>query len=533
VKIEDRHPLAPTPTGVPERAPTIQRLARRVSASTGWRRRGLAVSFGALAALALPPVHALPLLWIAFPGLVWLIDGARSDRSAFAAGWWFGFGHFSLGLYWISYALWVDPVRFGWLIPFAVFGLGGLLGLFTGLASAAAHRLAPAGVVRVLSLAAAWVLLEWVRSWFCTGFPWNLMATVWMPVLPVLQFAAVAGSYGLSLLTVAVAGLPAVLAEPGRSRRIAVAAGLAALAAVAGFGSWRLPAGPMPTVPGVRLRLVQADIEQTLKWRPEMRVENLRTHLELTLSPGFDQVTDVIWPETAAPSFLDHDAAARRAMAAATPAHGLLITGAVRGTDPKVTTFQVWNSLQALNAAGDVVATYDKAHLVPFGEYVPLRHILPLDKITPGGTDFTAGPGAVTLDLPGLPPAGPLICYEVIFPGEVVDRARRPDWLLNVTNDGWFGLSAGPYQHFAAARLRAVEEGLPLVRAANTGISAVVDPYGRVTEELPLGAQGVLDSSLPRPLPAANPSARPIAAVLALTLLLGLQAIRRALSIGE
>jgi apolipoprotein N-acyltransferase len=170
---------------------------------------------------------------------------------------------------------------------------------------------------------------------------------------------------------------------------------------------------------------------------------------------------------------------------------------------------EIWNSLQALNHQGEIVATYDKAHLVPFGEYVPLRGILPLAKITAGGINFTAGKGAATVDLPGLPPASPLICYEVIFPGEVVDRANRPSWLLNLTNDGWFGLSAGPYQHLAAARLRAVEEGLPLVRAANTGISAVVDPYGRVIGEIPLGTQGVLDSTLPLAL---SPSA-PFAAI--------------------
>ncbi len=474
----------------------------------GWRRALAAIVLGVLAALALPPLHVIPVLWLAFPGLLWLIDGASRDRGAFAVGWGFGFGHFSAGLYWIAYALLVDPERFGWMIPFAVFGLGGLLGLFPALAALAARRLARPGVPRVLMLAAAWTLFEWVRGWILTGFPWNLIGTVWLPVLPVAQFAALAGTLGLGLLTVIVAAMPALLACPTPPRRAAVAASLAVLAGVALWGALRLPAGPVDAVPGVRLRLVQANIEQTLKWKPEMRAQHLKDNLDLTWGPGFDRVTDVVWPETAAPSFLAQDPVARQYLARAAPPGGLLLTGAARGTAPGVEPFQIWNSLQAIDDRGDIVASYDKAHLVPFGEYVPLRSILPLAKLTAGGADFTAGPGPATLDLPGLPPASPLICYEVIFPGAVVEPARRPDWLLNVTNDGWFGLSAGPYQHFAAARLRSIEEGLPLVRAANTGISAVVDPYGRVIGELPLGAKGVLDSALPRSLPRPTPFAR-------------------------
>lgn len=482
--------------------------ADRVAVQQGWRRRGLAMLFGVLAALALPPIHALPLLWVAFPGLIWLLDGASRGRQAFADGWWFGFGHFSVGLYWISYALLVDPVRFGWLVPFAIFGLGGLLGIFVGIAVFFTRRLTSPGVPRVLGLALAWVLFEWVRSWIFTGFPWNLIGSVWMPVLPVVQFAAVAGTYGLGLLTVVVAAMPAVLVHPGRSNQGAVLASLLILAAVAGWGGIRLTGGSTPSVPDVRLRLVQPNIEQTLKWKPEMRLAHLQEHLDLTLSPGWDKVTDVIWSETAAPSFLERDPTARAMMAAATPPGGLLITGAVRGTLPGVDPFRVWNSMLVLTRGGEITATYDKSHLVPFGEYVPLHNLLPLDKVTAGSVDFTPGTGVATLALPGLPAVGPLICYEVIFPDEVVDRAHRPAWLLNITNDGWYGISAGPYQHFAAARLRAVEEGLPLVRAANTGISGVIDPYGRVLSHLPLGTQGVLDAPLPTPLPAAMPFAR-------------------------
>jgi apolipoprotein N-acyltransferase len=275
-----------------------------------------------------------------------------------------------------------------------------------------------------------------------------------MPVLPVVQFAAIAGTYGLGLLTVVVAAMPAVLSRPSRAHRMAMLVCLLVLAAVAGWGGLRLADGSTAAVEGVRLRLVQANIEQTLKWNPEMRMQHFQEHLTLTTQPGWDRVTDVIWPETAAPTFLERDNVARGLMAAATPPGGLLISGAVRGTAPNVEPFRIWNSLLALDGRGDIVGTYDKAHLVPFGEYVPLHGLLPLDKITAGSVDFTPGTGVATLALPGLPPVGPLICYEVIFPGEVVDRAHRPQWLLNITNDGWYGISAGPYQHLAAARLR-------------------------------------------------------------------------------
>jgi apolipoprotein N-acyltransferase len=380
------------------------------------------------------------------------------------------------------------------------------LAVFSGLAAWIAFRCSRPGLARIFALAAAWAVLEWVRSWVLTGFPWNLLGSVWLVLPPVAQFASVGGSYGLSLVTVLVASLPVLLTR--RTGRIAFAGGMAGLLAIAAWGAFRLSSGPLPTVPNVRLRLVQANIEQTLKWNPEMRLQHFRQHLDLTQAPGWDKITDVIWPETAAPSFLERDPEARRLIAAATPPGGLLITGAVRGTLPGVLPFRIWNSLEALDGRGEIVATFDKAHLVPFGEYVPLHDLLPLAKITAGSVDFSAGPGPQTIDLPALPPVGPLICYEVIFPADVVDPARRPAWLLNLTNDGWYGISAGPFQHLAAARLRAIEEGLPLVRAANTGISAVIDPYGRVLSELPLGKSGILDSELPQALRQVPPYGR-------------------------
>jgi apolipoprotein N-acyltransferase len=208
----------------------------------------------------------------------------------------------------------------------------------------------------------------------------------------------------------------------------------------------------------------------------------------------------VIWPETAAPAFMDEDPDARQAMTLLVPPGGLMLLGVLRGTPEDVRPVQEWNSLQVLDGQGRIVGQYDKAHLVPFGEYTPYSDILHLPKVTPGSVDISAGPGPLTLELPGLPPVAPIICYEAIFPGAIVDEAHRPAWILNVSNDGWFGISSGPYQHFAAARMRAIEEGLPVIRNANNGISGAIDPYGRVIAKLGLDAVGVVDTDLPQPL---------------------------------
>jgi apolipoprotein N-acyltransferase len=475
----------------------------RLAALTGWRRRGTLAGLGGLAALALPPVHLLPVLLLALPGLVWILDGSRDRKAAFGAGWWFGAGWFSAGLYWISHALLTDPARFGWMIPFAVFGLSGVLAVFLGLATLATRWLAPTGPGRILVLAAAWTLADWLRSFVLTGFPWNPLGSVWDASTAVLQAGALVGVYGLTLLTVLSFAAPAVLADVlGRRAKatLLVAAAALPLAAFAG-GSLRLASAASEMVPDVTLRLVQANITQSHKWRDDLREANLDRHVELSRRPGWDKLTAVVWPETAAAFFLDLDAPRRARVAEAAPPGGLVLTGAPRLTPRGVEPVTVWNSLMAVDGAARIVALYDKVHLVPFGEYVPLRAVLPIAKITHGGTDFSPGPGLRTLALPGLPPASPLICYEAIFPHAVVGADQpRPGWLLNVTNDGWFGLSSGPHQHLAAARMRAVEEGLPLVRAANTGISAVIDGYGRVISSLPLGESGVVDSPLPRVL---------------------------------
>ncbi len=476
---------------------------------SGWRRLAVSFVLGAAATLAMAPLHIVPALVVSFTSLVWLLAAAGRQRTAFALGWWFGFGYFVTGLYWMGSAFLVEADKFAWMLPFAVMGLPAILGFFTGAATAAARYLTRFGVGEVAALALAWTAFEWIRGHVFTGFPWNLTGYAWAGSDAVLQSAAYIGIYGLSLLTVAAAAAPATLrlrkeASAGSGRSwLPSALAVLCFAVLWGAGSLRLSGAPNGDVEGVRLRLVQAAIPQHLKWLPELRRSHLERQLQMTSEPGIEAVSHVIWPETATPFFVGRDAALRDMLGGAVRSGGLLITGAPRTTAQRETPFRVWNSVVAVDATGRLQASYDKFHLVPFGEYVPFRGILAklgVERLAAGRGDFQSGPGPTTLRWPGLPPVSPLICYEVIFPGDVADRGNRPAWLLNLTNDGWFGRTAGPYQHFAAARTRAVEEGLALVRSANTGISAIVGPLGRVRASLGLGEAGTLDGALPKSL---------------------------------
>ena len=469
---------------------------------------------GIVAALALPPLYLAPSLIIAFTALAWLLAGVKSKKSAFALGWWFGFGYFTISLYWVGFALFVEADKYAWLLPFAALGLPALLAIFTGLATLMAYliirRFDLTGLSRVLALAMSWTLFEWLRSFVLTGFPWNLTGYAWGASDALVQFASVVGVHGLGLTGLIIAASPATLADvppasPGLKRWATVTGSIILLLAIGIWGQARLMQNPTAYVSGVNLRLVQPAIEQKDKWRREFRHIFLEQYLQMS-TQGQNQPSLLIWPETAIPYFLDRDPEIRRTLGHILAPGSLLITGVPRThAAPRKpgARFEVWNSIQALNAQGGIVATYDKHHLVPFGEYVPLRSVLGLlgiERLAAGRGDFLPGPGPQTMTLPGYPTVGPQICYEAIFPGDVVSKAQRPGWMLNVTNDAWFGVSAGPWQHFAIARMRAIEEGLPLVRSANSGISAIFDPYGRVTGQLGLGVSGILDGQLPRAL---------------------------------
>jgi apolipoprotein N-acyltransferase len=490
----------------------------------GWQRTLAAFAAGAFGALAMPPFGLFPALAVSFTVAVWLVDGTTGKRgrllpalrSAFAIGWWFGFGYFLAGLWWIGAAFLVDADQFGWLLPIAVVGLPALLAVFPALGFALARLLWPPGAARLLSFAAMLAASEWLRGHLLGGFPWNAFGYALAGEIHLAQTVCVIGLPGLTLVTVLIMASPALLADDPDifpwSRRTPLMA-LAGLVAMAAFGLLRLSTTEVGTVEGVRLRIMQPAIPQDDKFRPALRDEVMKRYLELSdratrpETSGLARVTHLIWPESAFPFIVSRDADALSDIANLLPPGATLLTGAGRAEDAAQgeEAMRFFNSVHVIDSTGSILDTYDKTHLVPFGEFLPVQSVLEaigLRQLTELRGGFTPGPRLRTLEVPNAPPAGMLICYEAIFPGDVVDPGHRPGWLLNVTNDAWFGRTPGPYQHFLQARVRTIEEGLPMVRAANNGISAVIDPLGRVLTSLPLGNVGVLDSSLPHELSA-------------------------------
>jgi len=464
----------------------------RLASLRGFRADLSALALGALAALALPPLYLLPVLLLAFPGLLALIDAAPRALIAARRGWWFGFGLNLIGLYWITEAILIEAARFWWFVPIAVPALAATLALFVA-AAAWVARFARAGWPRACALAGAWVLADLARQFVATGFPWNLLGSVWeFPGQPgdvFIQPAAWVSIHGMTLATVLLALTPAL----GRRWMLA---GVAVVAAWAGAGLVRLRL-PTPPPTGIKVVLVQGNVAEGQKFDLSLRVAIFERYLDLTrrgmarAGPG---PAAVVWPETAFPGLLAQDPRARQIILQATGGAPALI-GSVRfdrNERPR-------NSLFALTDSATVAGVYDKWHLVPFGEYQPDWFPVGI-QVVPGG-GFARGPGPRTLQVPGLPPVGPLICYEAIFPGQVVDPNQRPAWLVNITNDAWFGDSSGPRQHMEAARMRAVEEGLPLLRAANTGITTAFDARGHELAQIPRATPDVLVVPLPPALP--------------------------------
>jgi apolipoprotein N-acyltransferase len=497
------------------------------------------VSFlaGVAAAAALPPLYLLPGLAGFGVLLALLHQGSPGPLPAFQRGTAFGFGFFLTGLYWVGIAFFADAERFGIYAVPAVLGLALFLALSVGLAAAlVALRRWRSVTARTLAFAIAWTLAEPVRGAWGLQFPWNPVALVWAASDATLQAVALVGTYGLSLLTVAAAGLTAPLFLAGAAHRgRAVILPLLFAGAVLAAGALRLATATPVADTDVELRIVQANVAQHHKWDPEQRFTWFSRHLELSAAPRAAPARVVVWPESAVPYDIDAQLEVRDYLTPAVPRQGALLVGGDRyelDREPAV----AHNTLFALGTGAEVLARYDKVDLVPFGEFLPFRAVLgrlSLSKLTQGSIDFLPGPGRMTLRVAGLPPASPLICYEAAFPGGATVAGDRPAWLVNITNDAWFGRSSGPYQHLAMARMRAVEEGLPLVRAANTGISAVTDAYGRVRDRLRLGRTGVIDAVLPGALPEPSFSRRHapfvllflLAAATALSLLVELRSV--------
>jgi apolipoprotein N-acyltransferase len=495
-----------------------ERVIHAIVLSWGWRRWLIAFTAGALSALAMAPFNFWPILFLTFSTLVWLIDGTGTGygpgiRSAAATGWWFGFGYFLAGLYWVGHAFLVDAPTFGWLLPFAVMGLPAGLAIFTALGTTLARLLWVRGAMRILALGVALTAAEWLRGHVLTGFPWNAFGYALTTPLVLAQGAALLGIWGLTFIAVVVCASPATLVDDRAETRwtwLPIVLGIAILAGIGGFGAVRLAHMPTRFVDGVELRIMQPNLQQDVKFNYAAKQKVMDRYIALSerasgpQQPGAGEATILIWPESAFPFFLAREPGALAQITQLLGEHTVLITGAVRLGEPlNPANPTVYNSIYVIDHDGSIVSIYDKVHLVPFGEYLPFQRFLEaigLQQLTklPGG--FSAGDRRRAISVPGAPPALPLICYEAIFPDELMPDGPRPDWMVNVTNDGWFGISSGPYQHLQEARVRAVEQGLPMVRAANTGISAVIDPLGRLVDSLPLGSEGLLTTRLPRPV---------------------------------
>ena len=489
----------------------MERLAGRIMLLAGAKRAFLAFFAGALGALALPPFGFFAVLFVSFPLLVWLLDGVSGNpdrahslglRSAFVLGWLFGFGYFVAGLWWLGHALLIEAEDFAWALPLAVLGLPAVLALFYGLATLLARLLWSDGIGRIAALAAGFGLAEWLRSFVATGFPWNAMGYAAMPMPLMMQSAAPLGLFGVSTLAVLVFSAPALL---GTRKGLVPGLALAGLLLVAhlGFGAYMLEQSLPSGEKTLTVRLVQPVIDQARKLENVDRIDIFNQHLALSAQPveaGKPQPDLIVWPETSIPFILTEHPDALARIADVLKDGQVLVSGAVRAEEQAAGQApRYYNSVYVIDDKGQILSASDKVHLTPFGEYVPYEDVLRrigFDNLVslPGG--FSAAAERSMLSLPSGVGLYPLICYEVIFPDEIDIPASQAGAILNLTNDAWFGATPGPYQHFLQARIRAVEAGLPLIRSANNGISALIDVRGRIISGVALNGRGAVDATI-------------------------------------
>jgi apolipoprotein N-acyltransferase len=490
----------------------MERLAGRVILLWGWQRVLAALAAGAFLVLSQPPYDFFAVGFVSFPVLVWLLDGATAPASAgflrrlapaFATGWWFGLGYFLAGLWWIGNALLVEADSFAWALPFAVVGVPALLALFYGLAAALARAVWGRGLVSLFALAFGFGLAEWLRTVLFTGFPWNAVGYAAMPVPLLMQSASVVGLEGMNALAVFVFAAPSLLGRQGARRAglgLATGLGLAALLCLlhVGFGVWRLSQPQGEPARTLAVRIVQPSVGMDVKWDRAEEDRIFGELMELSSAPpaaGAPKPQVIVWPETSVPFLFTERPEALAAIGAMLTEGQMLLAGAVR-SEGAGSEAVYYNSIVAIDAGGEIVDAFDKVHLVPFGEYLPFAPLLErigLTRFVAGPMTFAAGAGRNPLHLPDGIKAVPFICYEIIFPAEVAVDVAAGDIIVNVTNDAWFGNSPGPYQHFRQAQVRAVETGAPVIRAANTGISGVVDARGRILDAFALNVRSQLD----------------------------------------
>jgi apolipoprotein N-acyltransferase len=493
-------------------------LAEIVMLSHGWRRVLILFVAGAIGALSVPPFYILPALFVAMPVWVWALDGAerfagirRIFGPAFTVGFFFGLGYFCVALHWLGSAFFAEGGFYPILAPFAVLALAALLALFWGLASALAHLFWSGGALRIVTLATFLSLAEWARGTQFSGFPFDLIGYALTANDEMAQLASVVGVYGLTFLAALLAMTPSLIWPPdqrGLTRRLVpFFASLVVIAAQVGYGNYRLQSTAVTERNDVRMRLVQPAIHEHTDWaaaNPADIVAKLTGLSEQQTSaddPGLASITHLVWPESVFPFFLSDYPPALAQFGRMLPDDVLLLTGAPRENWndedlPQTADQPAYNSLLAINTDGEVVATYDKAHLVPFGEYLPFAsfwRMLGINQFVPGTNGWAPGDGKRLMTPPNSPAFIALICYEAIFSGDLGANPADAAFILNITNDAWFDGSIGPAQHAHHAKIRAVETGLPLIRVGNTGITMLTDPLGRVTAQLAPGGVGTLD----------------------------------------
>lgn len=468
---------------------------------------------GWVSAFAMPPASFWPCMFAGLSALYVLFSRTETAGQAFAAGFFYAIGYFVTGLWWIGNALLVEGNDFAWVWPISVIGLPTLLALFTGTYLAVAWiAFPPKSLKGFLSFVLLLTVSEWARGNAFTGFPWNLYGYVWADHLPMAQAAHYLGAYGLTLVSVFWAAMAGYLFVSERAMAFKATLGAFAvltLAATFVLGQMRLDNSATEFDTSTGILVVQPNIPQNMKWDPVAVQENFLKISSLSKAATFadPQPKDIfiVWPETAiSPAVYSRSEnidRIRTILQGYKQSEAYLVTGVLRRMGGEKNDARFANSVVFLNKDMTALQAYDKTHLVPFGEFIPFQDLIPLKPVV-AFRGFERGTGAMTVERNGSPAFSPLICYEVIFPDRVVaTKGKRPQWIVNVTNDGWYGNSAGPHQHFAQTRLRAIEEGLPVVRSANTGISGVIDPYGRIIEKADIFQEATLTTHLPRPLP--------------------------------
>jgi apolipoprotein N-acyltransferase len=466
---------------------------------------------GALCSLAFAPFHFFVAAVFSLSIFYFLLEKKITRKEVFLLGFCYGFSYFLSGVYWIANSLLVDE-QFFWLIPFALTLIPAALAVYFGLFSLAYKFLVEKFnfnkiYQKALIFACCWLVFEVLRSVLFTGFPWNLLGYIWLFDIAAAQLADLFGIYGLSFFAVLICLFPILFLQKNGTKISADDKIFAAILVMffvgnIAYGYLKIDEKKIITDPKAKLRLVQGNIEQEMKWNAQEKYQNLMKHIALSNAKSLEDVAAVIWSETSIPYAIDGDSELLDKLALATPPQGVLISGALKVAYSDIyknEVSKVWNSVFVLNKNG-VIDSYDKHHLVPFGEYIPWQKYLPfVEKITEGSLGFSEGEGPKTLLVPSSLSSfsfSPLICYEVIFSNETLNKKLRPDLLVNVTNDAWFGKSTGPYQHLDIAKMRSIEYGLPMARVANTGITAFIDPFGRIVDKINLNQSGIIEVNL-------------------------------------